>query len=142
MPDEDPAISANGTDPASPATGVPRRFYLRERGMLRRDHKVRRLVQRLRTNLPWLEPSDEPAARAWCELQLLAEAAYADLRDNGMLTPGGEARALVDVYTRLRKTQLQFARELGMTPAARLAIKANGTRAALDLAAALASEPE
>jgi len=34
--------------------------------------------------------------------------------------------------------QLAYERELGMTPAARVAIKANGTKAALDIAAALA----
>ncbi len=38
-----------------------------------------------------------------------------------------------------RQCQLSYERELGMTPAARMAIKANGTRAAVDLAAAMAA---
>ena len=125
-----------------PASGVPRRFYLRERnGIQRRDQKVRRLTTRVKAALPWLEPGDTPAVRAWSELELLASAAFAELRDEGMLTLDGNPKALLDTFRKLRLAQLQFERELGMTPAARMSIKANGTRAALDLAAQLATAP-
>ena len=40
-------------------------------------------------------------------------------------------------YVRLRNLQLALARELGMSPSARLAIKANGKRSDFDLAAAM-----
>ena len=49
------------------------------------------------------------------------------------------ARRLLDDYRKLRQTQAVFARELGMTPAARIVIKASGTRAAFDLASAMSS---
>jgi hypothetical protein len=88
--------------------------------------------------LPWLEEPDTPAVVAWSELEVLSRLAYQRLRDEGILRPDGEPRALLETYQRLRKTQLAFERELGMTPRARMEIKANGTRAALDLAAQLA----
>src|SRR5207244_1262647 len=36
-----------------------------------RDRSVQRLVSKLRQALPWLKPSDLPAARAWCEIEVL-----------------------------------------------------------------------
>jgi phage terminase small subunit len=140
MPDH--SDNCDNTNGVTPATGVPRRFYLRERnGIQRRDQKVRRLAQKVKAALPWLEDADAPAVRAFCEFELLASAAFAELRDEGMLTSDGNPKALLDTFRKLRLAQLQFERELGMTPAARMAIKANGTRAALDLAAQLATQP-
>jgi hypothetical protein len=75
---------------------------------------------------------------AWSELEVLSRLTYQRLREEGILRPDGEPKALLETYQRLRKTQLAFERELGMTPRARMDIKANGTRAALDLAAQLA----
>ena len=63
---------------------------------------------------------------------------YAALRTYGVVNPSGEARRLLDDYRKLRQTQIILSRELGMTPAARMAIKANSGRAPLDLAAAMA----
>lgn len=65
--------------------------------------------------------------------------AHTHLRREGILDAKGQARDLLNVFRLLRQSQLAYARELGMTPAARVAIKANGTRAALDLAAAMAN---
>lgn len=44
----------------------------------------------------------------------------------------------VSEFRQLRQAQLAYEREPGMTPTARMALKANGTRAEVDLAAALA----
>jgi len=87
----------------------------------------------------WLEPSDMPAARAWAELETLGANVFAELAVNGVTNTEGEPRRLLTELRQLRQAQLAYARELGMTPAARMAINANGTRAALDLAAAMAS---
>jgi hypothetical protein len=115
-------------------------LYVRAQpGLKLRDKKVERLARKMRGVMPWLEPSDMPAARAWAELEYLAGQVYAALRGFGVLNREGEARRLLDDYRKLRQTQAVLARELGMTPAARMTIKANGTRAALDLAAAMAT---
>jgi hypothetical protein len=104
-----------------------------------RARKVRRLVDRLRATMPWLEPSDTPACRAWAELEILSAGVFTALTTDGFTNSDGEPRRLLSEFRQLRQAQLAYERELGMTPAARMAIKANGTRAALDLAAALAN---
>jgi hypothetical protein len=50
----------------------------------------------------------------------------------------GEARRLLDDYRKLHQTQAVFARELGITPAARMTIKASSKDSAFDIAAAIA----
>jgi hypothetical protein len=95
---------------------------------------VTRLVKKMRDVMPWIEQADIPAARAWAEMEYLAGQVYAVLRAMHPVIPDGEARRLLDDYRKLRQTQAVFARELGMTPASRMALKASGTSAALDLA--------
>jgi hypothetical protein len=93
----------------------------------------------MRVAMPWIDDSDAPACRAWAQLEILSDQAYAVLRTVGILNREGEPRRLLTDIRQLRQAQLAYARELGMTPAARMAIKANGTKAALDLAAAMAA---
>jgi hypothetical protein len=119
-------------------------LYVRARpGLKLRDKKVERLVRKMRNVMSWLEPCDLPACRAWAEMEYLCGQVYAVLASTGVFTQGGEehpkiaTRRLLDDYRKLRQTQAVFARELGMTPAARMAIKANGTRAPFDLASAM-----
>jgi len=112
-------------------------------GLRLRDKKVERLARKVRELLTWLEPSDLPSVRAWCELEVLSQHVYAELRTHGVLSPEtGDARKLLHDYRQLRQTQATWSRELGMTPAARMNLKASGTHAALDLAAVMAQEPE
>lgn len=119
------------------ATGL----YLKSADGLRiRHRKVRRLVQKMRILMPWLEPSDIPCARAWAELEILGANVFAELIANGVSNHEGEPRRLLTELRQLRQTQLAYERELGMTPAARVAIKASGTRAALDLVAMMSSD--
>ena len=134
MSDDD--VNGNAVErPRRASTGL----YVRAQpGLKLRDKKVERLARKMRAVMPWLEPSDAPAVRAWAELEYLAGHVYAALRGFGVLNREGEARRLLDDYRKLRQTQVVLARELGMTPAARMAIRANGTKAALDLAAAMA----
>src|SRR5207253_9689866 len=68
--------------------------------------------------LPWLKPSDLPAARAWCEIEVLGRLVFHELRVNGIVTGQGEPRRLLSEYRQLRATQLGYARELAMTPTA------------------------
>jgi hypothetical protein len=118
---------------------APPRFYLTARDRVElRDNRIRLMARRVKAALPWVEAADMPSIRTWCELEYMASAAYIELRDHGMLTSAGHARDLVNVYTRLRRVQLQYERELGMTPRARAQLKLD-KRDAFDLAAHLAS---
>lgn len=115
-------------------------LYVRgSNGLKLRDQRVRKLVHRMRAVMPWLEDSDLPVCRAWAELETLSSRVFAELREGGVINSNGDARRLLDDYRKLRQTQVTLSRELGMTPAARMAIKASGTRAPLDLAAAMAN---
>src|SRR5215472_3669510 len=64
----------------------------------------------------------------------MSDIAFAALRAKGIMNPKGEPRRLLQEFRQLRAAQLACARELGMTPAARMAIRVDGTRAAFDMA--------
>jgi hypothetical protein len=81
----------------------------------------------------WLEASDFPAMRARSEREYLSKQVCAALASMGVLNRQGEARRQLFEYRQLQATQVMLARELGLTPAARMAIKATGSHAALDL---------
>lgn len=111
-----------------------------DRGLRLRDEKTRRLLRRVRTALPWLEDSDMATARSWCQLEVLADQCHMVLRRDGVINPAtGEVRRILQDFRLLRVAQLQYAIQLGMSPASRLAIKVSGTHAALDLAAQCAA---
>jgi len=95
----------------------------------------------MRIAMPWLEDADLPACRAWSELEVLASRAYGELRDNGLVNEHGQPRSMLDIYRKLRQTQATFATALGMTPAARLALKA-GKRPTMDLAAVMSAKAD
>src|SRR2546422_7307111 len=88
-------------------------------GQRLRDRKVGRLVHKLQVVMPWLATADEPACRAWAQLEVLATLAFAELRTNGLTTPRGEPRRMLDEYRKLRTAQLRYQHALGMTPQAR-----------------------
>jgi hypothetical protein len=135
-------MTANGEPPAAPKHASTGLYVKAAPGLKLRDRKVTRLVRRMRGVMHWIEDSDLPACRAWAELEVLAGQVYAALRVLGVLNGKGEGRRLLDDYRKLRQTQTVLSRELGMTPAARMAIKASGTRAAFDLAAEMARPSE
>ena len=112
-------------------------LYVRgSKGLPIRDQRVRKLARRMFAPMHWLEESDAPADRAWCELEILSNRVYAELRERGVVNEQGEARRLLHDYRQLRQTQALLSRELGLTPAARMALKASG-KAAFDLASAM-----
>jgi hypothetical protein len=81
-------------------------------GLRLRARRTRRLAQKVRATLPWLQPSDEPAVKAWCELEYVTARLFADVLAKG------EA-GTTDLYRRVKTLQLAYERELGMTPASR-----------------------
>jgi len=100
--------------------------------------EVQRLVRSMRIAMPWLEDSDGPAYRAWAQMEILADTAFAVLQQLFIVGKNGEPRRLLTDFGQLRQARLAYERVLGMTPAARVAIQANGSRAPVDLAAAFA----
>jgi len=126
-----------------PATGPHARTGLYVRGgngIKLRDLKVRRLLRKLRGACPWIEPSDMPLARRWCELEVLCSIAYAALRDEGPMNEKGDGRRLLDDYRKLALAQASIGRELGLSPAARQALKASRDNGAFDLAAQIVED--
>jgi hypothetical protein len=110
-------------------------LYVRAQPGLRlRDKKVERLARKMRQTMPWLQPSDWPACRAWAEMEFLAGQVYAALRGFGMLNTQGEVRRLFHDYRAMRATQAVLSNQLGMTPLSRAALKASNDSSAFDLA--------
>jgi hypothetical protein len=73
--------------------------------------------------MPWLTPADRPTARAWAQMEYLADAVYIELKTNGVFNGEREARRLLDDYRKLRSVQLGFSLALGMAPSARRSLK-------------------
>ncbi len=67
------------------------------------------------------------------QLEILCSRAYAALRERELVNPKGDSRRLLDDYRRLVSVQVVVSRELGLTPAARLAIKQSSKDAPVDL---------
>jgi hypothetical protein len=75
-------------------------------------------------------------------MEMLADRAYAELRERGVLNTEGEPRRLFGDYVKLRRAQLPYSMALGLTPAGRIAIKAGATDAALDLVSLMSGAAE
>jgi len=102
-------------------------------GLQLRDAKVARLKRKLYVECPWLTPADDPMARRFCELQVLIEQVYAWIRATGVVSEAGDVKGPVDAHRRMTLAQNTLATQLGLSPAGRMAIKANGTRSVFDL---------
>jgi hypothetical protein len=88
-------------------------LYVRAPAGLRlRSRRIRKLKAKVRQVLPWLQPSDEPCVKGWCELELVSARMFADLMVNP--EPGK-----IDLYRRVKSLQLQYEHALGMNPRAR-----------------------
>ncbi len=104
-------------------------------GLKLRYRKVRRLVRKMQAVMPWLDPADDPACRAWAELEILGAYAFADLVEQGLTNKEGDPRRLLGEFRMMRQTQLAYERDLGMTPASRMALRVGDSRGkALDAA--------
>jgi phage terminase small subunit len=92
-----------------------------------RDGRVRRALAHLRKLAPWLKPSDLPAARSYCEMEILAKDMFADIRANGRVYTDEQgnirSRGIIAGYRNLKRVSLAYARELGLTPVARKQFK-------------------
>jgi hypothetical protein len=96
--------------------------------MLRvRNYRTTRLLTRLQEVLADLgrpiQEAELPAARAWCQQEVLASDLFAAIQAGA----GGE-RSL-EQYLAVRRLQLTYANALGLTPAARAQLAATVTSA-------------
>jgi hypothetical protein len=107
-----------------------------------RDAQTRYVMRKVRTLCPFIRPEDIWIARRFAELEYLASRCYAALRDSEIVNGKGESKRLLTDYRRLVQTQLSLANSLGLSPAARMAIKANSANAALDLVGQFAADAQ
>jgi hypothetical protein len=99
--------------PAQAPTGL----YVKSDSALRlRADRVRRIVARMRKEMPWLTPADTPAMKGWAELEILSATVFAWLTRLNILNGQGEPRRLLSEHRALKLAQLAYERELGMTP--------------------------
>jgi phage terminase small subunit len=96
-------------------------------GLRQRDGRVRRALAHLRKLAPWLQPSDLPVARSFCEIEIMAKDMFADIRANGRVYTDEQgnvrSRGIVAEYRNMKRVSLAFARDLGLTPVARKQFK-------------------
>ena len=90
--------------------------------LLLRTRKVRRLAKRVQEACPWIRPEQMPVVRSWCELEYIGAAMFTVLETAGVISTrmkdGDLApRRLLSDYARIKGLQLQYSRELGITPA-------------------------
>lgn len=110
-----------------------------------RNARTQRTVRRMQKLMPWIEPSDMPAVRAWAELELIGACVFDELMQRGLFTqprkgkPGGAVSPLLAELRNIRRAQLQFEQALGMTPMSRQMLRTSG-RPAFDLVAAFAAD--
>jgi hypothetical protein len=118
------------------ATGL----YIRSpKGLARRAALAQVIVLRMRKRMDWLQDSDLPVARQWADLEVLRNAIVSVLEQDGVTNNTGVPHRLLTELRWITNSQLFYSRDLGMTPAARAAIKASSTSAALDLVGALSA---
>jgi hypothetical protein len=95
-------------------------LYSAKRGRHPANRRITWLANKVWYALPWLAPTDEPAVRRWCELEILRADVLDNLLSEGVTGSGGDGRKLLTDYRQLVQTQLAYERELGMTPASRI----------------------
>jgi hypothetical protein len=114
-------------------------YYVKSpNGLKLRDRSVQRIVAKMRELCPWIETPDLPLLRRWAELELHASRIHAFLKIIGEVNSAGDPRRLVNELRMLAQAQASLGAQLGLSPASRMAIKADGTRAAFDLPGSMA----
>ena len=103
-------------------------LYATRMGYQLRARRVRKLVQRMYDALPWLTEADRPVTRTWADLEHKIAAVSVDLDRRGFLNGDGEPRRLLAEYRGLLALQLQYSKELGLTPAARASLRVDSLR--------------
>jgi len=110
-----------------PATNAKTGIYARSpKARKLRDAQTRYVMRKVRMLCPVIKPEDIWMLRRFAELEYLASRCYAALRDSEIVNGRGESKRLLTDYRRLVQTQHSLANSLGLSPAARMAIKVGG----------------
>jgi len=101
-----------------PESDLPAKTISRSAVRRQRDQQVRRSIRKLRALAGHLDDQRYlPLLRSYCELSLLIERGYTELRDKPLVsTETGELRGSIDTLRRMMDTQRGIARELGLSP--------------------------
>lgn len=114
-------------------------LYAVKSGAHSENRRTSRLAAKVWATLPWLEPTDEPAVRAWSQAEILSTELYACLMAEGVVTDDGRVTGLLAEWRRTQEFKLRLERELGMTPTSRASLGVDVARGrALDLASEIA----
>ncbi|MGO9450789.1 MAG: hypothetical protein ACLQDV_07030 [Candidatus Binataceae bacterium] len=111
---------------------APRLYSLAARGVRIRDIRTRRLARRFVKACGWLIAADQPMVRAFAQLEILAEEAYAKIVADGIVNADGAPHRLLLEYRSLRRVQADIAGRLGLSPRDRTQMKSASTAAALE----------
>jgi hypothetical protein len=108
--------------------------YVRSaKGVRVRDLRTRRLARRILTAWPWLTDADKDLVRAFAQIQILADEAFAKIRAEGIVRPTtGQPHPLLSEFRALIRTEADLAGRLGLSPRDRAAMQASSTGAALE----------
>ena len=116
-----------------------RHLYAVRSGAHSENRRTSRLAMKVWDTLPWLQPTDEPAVRAWAQAEILVTELYACLLTEGVVGGEGRVTGLLAEWRRTQEFKLRLEWELGMTPASRASLGVDVARGrALDLAAEIA----
>lgn len=84
---------------------------------IKRDEGVRRLARKLVQLVPAIDAVEyRPLVLNYARLAILAEKAYAHLKEAGLIDDKGELRNSINIYRKLAGQLQSAARELGLTP--------------------------
>lgn len=84
-----------------------------------RSERVRRMVERIRKAHPHLAGKRfDDALKSFCEIEILSQVIFAWLMRLHVVNGQSEPRALLDAHRRMKLAALDYAKQLGLTPAA------------------------
>ncbi len=126
---EDQSLVSAGADDQREA---PRLYTRAAKGVRIRDIRTRRLARRIVKACGWMVAADQPMVRAFAQLEILAEEAYAKIIADGIVNADGAPNRLLLEYRSLRRVQADIAGRLGLSPRDRAQMKSASTAAALE----------
>jgi hypothetical protein len=110
----------------------PRLFTRAARGVRIRDLRTRRLARRIVKACGWMVAADQPMVRAFAQLEIPAEEAFAKIVADGIVNAEGVPHRLLLEYRSLRRVQADIGGRLGLSPRDRATMQSASTAAALD----------
>jgi hypothetical protein len=115
------------------AEHVPQIYSKAPKGLRLRDARVGAMTKRYLAAFSWLATADTDLLRIHCMLLILAEEAFAKIREDGLATATGHPHRLLDDFRGLCKTLAFTASRLGLSPVDRASMLSSNASTALSL---------